>query len=183
MISLLVFPLSLFYLSFLFEFHSSIRSHTYNKISLINVMFSNDNGHKRTDYIPIFPLALLPLTVRDVDFTIPPPFFRSPLTFPEFCIIVGVIGVTVFYWAHRYMNFENFIVISALNLLTKCHHVNFKTLPNSFDLAYKENMSFWLISLRTLLRWQYMGGTLFWILECWKSLCFFCNIWALWWKK
>lgn len=33
-----------------------------------------------------FPLALLPLTVRDVDFTIPPPFFRSPLMFLEFCI-------------------------------------------------------------------------------------------------
>lgn len=122
------------------------------------------------------------LTVRDVDFIILPLLQISP-HISWVLHRVGVVGVTVFYWAHRYMNFENFIVISALNLLTKCHRVNFKTLPNSIDLAYKENMSFWVISLRTLLRWQYMGGILFWILECWKSLCFFCNIWALWWKK
>lgn len=143
-------------------------------------MFRNDNGQKRTDYIP---LSSSSFDCERCRLYRSSPFLQISPHVSWILHIVGVVGVTVLSWAHRYMNFENFIVISALNLLTTCHHVNFKTLLSSIDLAFKENMSFWVISLRPLLRRQCMGGTSFWIVACWKSLCFFCNIWALWWKK
>lgn len=59
-------------------------------------MFRNDKGHKRTDYIPDFPLTLLPLTLGDVDFTIP-----SDLPHVSWVLhIVGVVGVSFSFTEH-----------------------------------------------------------------------------------